>query len=164
MQFWDSIDTLPIYYFNKIQETGDLRFLCFGQDFAIMEPNKLTFIQKIFGAKQKKKTFEANLLAAWDNITIEFNDLMLDNESYKNRFVTKKKRLLLEINVALYNKAIDIIKLEREQNLESAKESDSRYKFEQMVASLERQLKYTIDTKQMSVRRFYTHLNMINNG
>lgn len=147
MKYWQSIDELPIYYYYKLVETGELEYL-------LKEPLE---------GKYNQDHVKSQLFLAWEKIELEFYDMMVLDADYVNelkkqlRERTKRLNALLKPD-AFYKTLWEIEKVKKEQK------SNSRSDYYDTIAALNKYLKFAVDDKKLSVRMYFKHLQMMKNG
>ena len=142
MKLWDSIDTLPIYYYWEVVASGNLSHIVYEGD--VNESNK----------------FEVE--AAWNKIEEEFYDMLAEDKKYledlkeEGRYYSKMIRA--EIGTPL-----DKIYFKAEKTLYDKKE-ETPFNYHDSISLLEEKLKFAIDDRTWPVRRYYSHLKRIKNN
>jgi hypothetical protein len=144
MKHYSSIDDLPIFNWNKVHETGELKYL-------LHDPGK------------KLKTAELNQLPKiWESIYDEFIQKVGLSESYLEILESERKIALLQIEMAETGDnniqtfiEIDQVRLERKQN--EMPEGD----FYQLKSFLEKKQGHPIDIRKCSVIEFYSYIKTL---
>lgn len=142
---YKTIDEMPIYNWNKIHETGDLRYLL--HDKCRIEPYEFRF-----------------LLKRWKKIYEEYVNRFGFSEEFLSILELEKNIALLKIekaergdeNIQTFIE-IDQIKLEKKKAELNAVNSD----FYDMKAAIESNLGFHIDPKKCTVIEFYSYLKNI---
>lgn len=137
MKYYDSIDNLPIHHYWRITETGDLKHLIIEGDVSAKELQK-----------------------AWEQIELGFFDMLVEDEDYILELRKDAEYYALKAEVAVEPNALNRIYLRAEENERSLRPK-GQFKYDESIAILERSLKFAIDDKKMSVRRYYTHLRLL---
>lgn len=141
MQIWSSIDELPVYYYFKVIEKNDF-------DYLIREDTKST--------PQATKT--KKLLKAWDMIQTELIELNMKDPKYMEELKGQRRHFLRKIRATVGNSAADQIHYER---FKPQYESEEQFDYDKSLAILEKHLGFSINDKQMTVKRYYTHLQLM---
>lgn len=137
-QLYNSIENLPIYNWNKINTTNDLRYLAKDYDNAKVDKTYYDMFSQIYNQYYQHFGISDNLreyLKAKSSIEVMKYDYVVTNNSI----------LLSRINI-------------KEEEIQKLYESNQQDFFEQ-VEILTRWRKIPIDTKTMSVVEFNTILN-----
>ena len=146
MKVWDSIDSLPIYFYWKVIDTRSLEWL--------------------LEEKPDKKTPQAEvdklLRAAWDKIEVEMYDLQLQDKDFIHNLEAERRHYLKKIKAAVSQKTIDVLHYEQSALIHEKKEK-SKFDYDQSIVAIEEKIGQ-IDDKKMSVRRYYAHLKKLKNG
>lgn len=148
-EYYSSIDTLPVYNWRIIHDSGDLTYL-------LIKTKTLNKYQQLF------------LFNAWTKINDEYLKHFGITEAVKE--IIEKEKYLICLNedyVVNDNKAqltfIEITELE----IASLKKKLSEYKddFHVTKAKLEKALnKDYIDTKKISVKEYFSYFKMLADG
>lgn len=141
MQIWSSIDELPVYYYFKVIEKNDLNYL-------VREDSKST--------PQETKTKE--ILKAWDNIQTELIELNMKDPKYLEELKGQRRHYLRKIRATVGQSPADQIHYER---YKPQYESEDKFDYDKSLAILEKNLGFSINDKQMTVKRYYTHLQLM---
>ena len=144
MKVWNSIEDLPIYFYWKVIETGDLTYL--------IQEKGSNLVDHVRG----------KLVEAWEQIEVEMYDLQLSDPKFKTHLEDEKRHYLKKIQAALSNKPIDKIHFENSKAIHE-KKSGSKFDYEDSICMLEEKIGQ-IDDKKMSTKRYYTHLKRLTNG
>jgi hypothetical protein len=148
MKVWDSIDDLPIFFYNKINETGELSYLVEGWQ----------------GVEVDKKT-KLKLQPAMENVELEMFQMMGSEPQYQLYLDDLKRLYISKIKGAVENDTLAKINT---KVYESELNKNKSVKFHDTMAFIHKSLSTYIDPKIMSTRYYYTHLNILskknNNG
>jgi len=142
MKYWKSIDTLPIYFYWQVMSSGDLSHIVYEGE--INEKNK------------------AEIEKAWSNIEEEFYEMLAEDPTYitdlkeEGRYYAKMIRS--EIGTPL-----DRIHFKAEKALHDKKE-ETPFNYHDSISLLEEKLKFAIDDRTWSVRRYYSQLKRLKNN
>lgn len=142
---YKSIDEMPIYNWNKIHETGDLRYMLHEKK--TIEPYEFRF-----------------LLKRWKKIYEEYVSRFGLSEDFLSILELEKNIALLKIEKAERGDEnmqtfieIDEIKLQKKRAELSGVQSD----FYDIKAAIESNLGFHIDPKKCTVVEFYSYLKNI---
>tara|TARA_S200002703_G_scaffold76187_1_gene65817 strand:+ start:432 stop:878 length:447 start_codon:yes stop_codon:yes gene_type:complete len=141
MQIWSSIDELPVFYYFKVIEKGDLKYLIETDSKSTPEETKLN-----------------QLIKAWDNIQTELIELNMKDPKYMADLQGQKRHYLRKIKATLSQKTVDQIHYER---YKPQYENEDKFDYDKSLAILEKHLGFSINDKQMTVKRYYTHLQLM---
>lgn len=145
MKYWQSIDELPIYYYYRVLETGDLKYLAYDL------PSNVN--QDYMTAKLKE---------AWDKIQMEFFDLMAKDKDYVEALKKDVRFQIKKVKAQISSLAYDKIIFE---GIKKTKESENvEFDYFQSISILEEKLKFAIDDRTMTVRRYFSHFKRLKNG
>lgn len=146
MKFWTSIDDLPIYNYYKFIESKDLNWLIYEQ------PTK-----KVDEDWKKEQLFKA-----WQIIELEFYGMMVNDPDYISELKKQLRKRSKRIDALLRPDAFykTLWEVEKLKDNEAGNEFD----YSKSIAMLEKYLKFAVDDKTMSVRRYFSHYNMMKNG
>jgi hypothetical protein len=148
VEWYSSIEDLPVWNFKKVQQTGDYRYLLKLDDYGCMP-----------GAKH----IRVELNALWDTLIEQFIG-RFDLPQLEKRILNKRlqvNHLVLDYIIEENKGLLTQIKL-RQRELQhllhqrSAEDQD----LDTQAALLESHFGVTINLKQMSVKRFYTYIEL----
>lgn len=133
--YYDSIENLPMWNFNKIMQTGDLRYLI-----------------------KKKRFFRVDLNPIWENILQEDMDFVGVNENVK-QIIKRKKELALKICKYLENhKTILLNEINILENqiasLEKNNKESEQINFAIVCGHLSKYFGYKIDEKNTTLKEY----------
>jgi hypothetical protein len=137
MTTYKTIDDLPVYHWNKINETGDISYL---------------------GGENKKENEKL-----WQDIQDQFVDTyLIKSDNFIEIFLKKKDIAVQEIEMVLSGDRslatfINIAKLELEKMTEV---KGKKISFNEQVALIEKFMGFQINTKITSVSQFYSYVNL----
>lgn len=146
MNFWESLEELPIRNWYKVLETGDYSYLI--QD----------------GKRQVRVLNKKNLEALWKRLQEDF----IDRFGLSKKYVSiERKRLSIERLQLKYMSTgdktlvpvIEVRKRELEAMLREQK-VEKRQSLEEQVVMLESHYGFSIDTRKVSVARYYTYIQV----
>jgi len=146
VEFYNSIDDLPIYNFHKIMVSNDLRSLV---------KNKLS-------DKQYKRNID-KLGKKWVSLYDEYLDHFGLSKSYLKilELQTKIAKLICQRWEKDDKTLVSIIQIEQSKlnDLNGKKEKSST--FEEDIAVIEKYRKIGLDAKTTSVKMFYTYIKLM---
>lgn len=146
VEFYNSIDDLPIYNFHKIMVSNDLRLLV---------KNKLS-------DKQYKRNID-KLGKKWVSLYDEYLDHFGLSKSYLKilELQTKIAKLICQRWEKDDKTLVSIIQIEQSKlnDLNGKKEKSST--FEEDIAVIEKYRKIGLDAKTTSVKMFYTYIKLM---
>lgn len=145
MKPYKNASELPIWNYWQVINTGEVEYL--------IESGKLSDDKK-----QRQKDL-AELAKIWDGIEVELYDIFVKDPDYITSLIEEKQYLYRIINAAIEPNAYNNLLKEVAEN-EKNKESEP-FDYEGSLAVLEKYLGFTINDKQMSVKRYYTHLRLM---
>ncbi len=133
--YYDSIENLPMWNYNKIMQTGDLRHLI-----------------------KKKRFFRVDLNPIWENILQEDMDFVGVNENVK-QIIKRKKELALKICKYLENhKTILLNEINILENqiasLEKNNKESEQINFAIVCGHLSKYFGYKIDEKNTTLKEY----------
>jgi len=146
MKCWTDISEMPVWNYHKVLQTQDLRYL-------MKQP----------GAKLTAKQ-QGELKGQWKKL----QDAYIDKFGVSKRYAAiERKRLGIERlilqHLATGDKAllpvIEIRKKELREMLAGEK-SEKQQSFEEQVVAIEMYFRFPIDTRKVSVVRYYTYLQV----
>ena len=141
--YYTNIDEMPIWNWNEITKTGDLKYL----------------FKKI---KLKVKLKHSDI---WDNLQDQYiNEFGLES-SLKKEIKLKNKIAKLRYDYLITKKRFNKTLISVAQNQLNAISTEKGIKFDELKDHLEKYKGFRIDTKTTTVKEwFYTIKNMSNNG
>ena len=137
---YDSIENLPVYNFNKINETGDLKYLLKGS----------------------LKVPQTKLEKCWIKIYDEFLTEFGLSEKF-SQWLEKQKQIVAHIyNAYVEGKRheINFVRL-KEMQAEELMKGDEQ-KIGEVAAMISEYMHFPIDIRTITVYQFYHYLNRIN--
>lgn len=148
-ELYSSIDNLPIWNYNKILETGNLRYMAKTDDFS-----------KHF-RYDKKKAF-----LNWQKINDQYIDYFGVNDNYQRILELKGEMAVnyydwkvLKIPVArsYYNMAKD--ELETMQSGAGSGSESQEYNVGKQIFYIEREMGFKLEEKNLPVKQFFLYIN-----
>ena len=146
-ELYSSIDNLPIWNYNKILETGNLRYMAKTDDFS-----------KHF-RYNKKKAF-----VNWEKINDEYINYFGVNENYQRIL-----ELEAEISINYYDWKVLKIPVARSyynmaknelESMQSGPVSGSaEYNIGKQIFYIEREMGFKLEEKNLSVKQFFLYIN-----
>jgi len=140
VNYYKTIEELPIYNFNKIIKEGNLSFLL----------------------KSGVITDEADFI--WENIIDEFTKYVGFSKSYEDYMRFKKEEALLICQAYLEDKKYllnfaRVAAIQAEESLGKNEED-----FEKSVALVSKYMGFRVNTKETTVKEFYSYVKIIEDG
>ena len=142
---YNSIDELPVYYWNKIHETNEKKYLLKK----VVEVENTEQLEALWGGIYDEYLDEFGLSAAYEKIQRKKRQIAL----LKADFIIKDERVILNfINV-------------EEQELEQIyKGFGGKTSFRENLIKIERVQGLKLNPKQISVADYYNYIRSIQNG
>jgi hypothetical protein len=147
MKYFRTIEDLPIWNFEKVSETGDIRYILKLEDYFELP----------------EEGFDPDALV---DVFIKVSDDLFDNFGVDDKAITKmieeKDLLILKLRWLSGErtmKAIFNIKNKIVEERESQK-GPTKQSFNERIVMLESYFKKDFDVYKMSVSKFYTYLNL----
>ena len=147
MKYYKTIEDLPIWNFEKVSETGDIRYILKLEDYFELP----------------EEGFDPDALV---DVFIKVSDDLFDNFGVDDKAITKmieeKDLLILKLRWLSGErtmKAIFNIKNKIVEERESQK-GPTKQSFNERIVMLESYFKKDFDVYKMSVSKFYTYLNL----
>lgn len=145
---YDTLDKLPLFNWDRLHTTGDLRYLIISEN-----------PEEIEGADPK----ELNNL--WTLLQQEYIDEFGLSEEYLTILRTKKQSILLKIKAALTGDGSrNALAKIKDEELKERLERKEKVTFNDTLAQVEKFMGYQINPKQISVKKFYTYLKLMSKG
>ena len=147
-KIYRNIDTLPVWYWDKIQQTGDVRWLVQIDD-----------IEQI---KETKQLYEI-----YDKIYTEYYDYFGISSDLKEYLNAQRSITLMELDIAVNNTKSKLSLLERKKIEFSTLYGNAGNDIDKLAVSISRYFKVDVDLMKISTKRFYNFLNTLikeNNG
>lgn len=142
---YKSIEVMPIWNWNKIHETGDLKYLIIAESY------------KDIADQNNEET-----AALWIDLYQQYIDEFGVNDNYK-RYMQKKQQLNAKINE--YIQSGDKFKLNKinilEIDIKGMVDEKEPQKFGEVVAGVEKFFGFQIDPKVLTVEKYYNYLKYI---
>ena len=148
MKYYKSTEEWPIWNLNKVNETGDVRYLIKGIDYFEDLPD--------IGMKVM------NLLDAYKELTKQISEMFGLDESFITKMRDEKDLLIMALQILAGDKAKKAMKKVKEEQIKQ-REGTVKVKnqtFEEKIIVLESHFKKDFNVQQMTVKRFYTYLDM----
>lgn len=147
MKYYNTIDTLPIFNFSKINETEDLRYLVIQSDY--FELPKIT----------EKETEE--LFNVWENINDEIINYVGISEDYKSILRIKKAIALMKVDmITTGDKSSEtLIELKEKELLDAMPKI--KHELDESIIYIESVLKIPIDVMKCSVKKYFSYIKFI---
>ena len=142
---YNSIEVIPVWNWNKIHETGDLKYLVIADNYKDIE------------GQNNEET--ANI---WLDLYQQYIDEFGINNNFK-RFMQKKQQLAAKI--AEYIASGDKFKLNKinilEIDIKGMVDEKEPQKFGEVVAGVEKFFGFQIDSKVLTVQKYYNYIKYI---
>jgi len=138
--YFNSIETLPIWNWWKIAETGNLIYLHKLEDYEGKEDYSL---MTLWNKLQDEYLNEFG-------ITREFREML----TLKKRWIDVKSKFLITGERFLLNEIEEI-----EIDLDETNANKIEVKKDETVIMLEQKLNFPLDPKKMSVKKYYNYIN-----
>lgn len=135
MKFYESIDDLPIYNWNKINTTGELKYL-------LIEPKELTDDDKF------------KLIEVFEFMQKEVFEKFGHKESFKEAIQEDKRYRLWKIEGELGDPASKIYAKTYEEEIKNRKKTT----FEESIALLQKKLGFYFTSKTMTTTDYFNHI------
>lgn len=142
MKYWDSIDDLPIYYYNKVIEEKSFEPLVYEDSKKFTVSKRLILLSK-----------------AWDKIELELYGLHLQDPKYIERLKDEARHYNKKIKAAISGKTVDRIHYENSKRIFEP-ENAKPLNFWDAIVMLQKS-GINIDPKKYSVRLYYTAINQM---
>lgn len=145
LKYYDSIDDLPINNWIKINETNDLKWL-------------------LINNKKEINKKEINILRnIWDKIFEQFIDYFgIPDKMLK---VLELKREIFSLNcdlISYSDRSIQTFIDIAQYQLNELQKENSKINFNEIKVYVEKYMGFQINEKKMSVKDYYTYINVIN--
>ena len=147
-KIYRNIDTLPVWYWDKIQQTGDVRWLVQTDD-----------IEQI---KETEQLYEI-----YDKIYTEYYDYFGISSDLKEYLNAQRSITLMELDIAVNNTKSKLSLLERKKIEFNTLYGNKGNDIDKLAVSISRYFKVDVDLMKISTKRFYNFLNTLikeNNG
>ena len=143
LKVYKSPSDLPFWNWIKINETSDTKYIYIVDDYS-------------------KVTETIDSFNAFDKLYEKFFNEFVMNKEYE-AYIQAKKRLMLKIADAYSSEDMSQITFaeiaELEFNAKYETEGESK-NFNFLIAILEKEIGFKINTKEMTLSEFYTHINL----
>ena len=151
MKFYRTIEELPIWNYNKVSESGDVRYLLKLEDYFELP-------DKGFKLKELAQTFVNIADELFEGFGVDERAITSMIEE-KDILIMKLKWLAGEKTFKTSYKIKSKIKNDREAMVANKKQT-----FDERIVMLESYFKKDFDVYKMSVSKFYTYLNIFKKG
>lgn len=145
---YNTIDELPIYNYWKISETGDLKWLF-----------------KSIPTKTPDKGQIEELTKSWEQIELEVYAILINDNAYMERIRKLKAEKMQVVRAYTSNDIATQLRVNamfhQKQSKEQNKQQQSSY--HEAIAALEHKLGFPINEREMTVRRYFTHVRLLSN-
>lgn len=148
MKYFNSIDNFPLFNYEKITESNDLRYLIRLPDY--------------FELPNINETETVKLFEVWKLINDEMIDYIGISENYKSVLRIKKQIALLQLNIILTgDKSIETLINIKEIELQGMfiKEKQT---IDNNIIALELMLKIQIDINKTTLKKYLNYIKYIN--
>ena len=140
---YDSIETLPIWNWNKIQNTSNLDFL-------------------LINKSNKKNKYVKDLESIWLKIQNEYIDRYDVSDVYKKLIEIKSNIALHKIDFYLYNKKVARTYWRIEEIKLKDLLSDKETSFESSLIAIKRYMGFNLNPKTTTVMEYFDYIKEIN--
>lgn len=148
IEFYDSVDNIPIFNYWKTEETGDLKYLAIGKDY-----------EKDFFYDQKEAA------ESWNKVNKSYLDIFGVSAHYKDVLMLQKEVILNEYIWQTQREPIaKVYAREAKKELESIQKDDGvKADKNDQIFMIEKEMGFQIDVKVMTMKKFYLYIKGINN-
>ena len=148
LKVYKSIEDCPIWNYEKCQVTGNVKYICAIEDYSNVQE-------------------EQYMHEAFDKVFTEFYDYFGISNELKEFLNSKRAITILEVDYQLTKDSLKLTQLNKKKE-----EFNNNYRvndtdIDKIAVQLSRWLKFDVDTKKTTVKRFYNYLNALikeNNG
>lgn len=137
MKFYESISELPIYNWNELNTSGDLKWL-------LKEPKKLN------------KTDISKLVDVYDSMQKDIFEKFGKTDSYQEYLQELKRYMIWKIDGRLGDPASKIYA----KQFEEEEKRKKKIEFHETMALLQKKLGFYVDSKTMTTLDYFTHLHL----
>jgi len=137
---FNSIDSCPIWNYEKVKDTGNAIYICDVEDYSNI-------------------TSQEYMNEAFDKVFNEFYNYFGISTDLIEFLNAKKAITILEIDYQLTKEPILASKLAQKKEEFQALYRTGENDIDKLAVQLSRWVKFDIDTKKISVKRFYNYLN-----
>lgn len=157
---YDSIETLPIWNWNKINSTSNLDFLL------ISKFRKKSLLHKIwdFIWFNTQNIYIKDLESIWLKIQNEYIERYDVSEQYKKLIEIKSNIALHKIDFYLYNKKVARTYWQIEELRLKDAISDEEISFEKSFILVQKYAGFQINQKILTTQEYFDWIKTINNG
>jgi hypothetical protein len=147
MKYYNTIDTLPIFNFSKINETEDLRYLVIQSDY--FELPKIT-------EKDSKE-----LINIWDKINDEILNYVGFSDEYKTMLRIRKSIALMKVEmITTGDKSNEtLIELKEKELLDAMPKI--KHELDESIIYIESVLKIPVDVMKCTVKKYFSYIKFI---
>lgn len=143
MKKYKSIERIPIWNFNKILETKEVKYLAITDDYEDLKETE-------------------DMWEAWNKIFNEYLEKFGITEDFKYMLLEQKKIAIMRCDMAIKGDYGMKAAIEVEESRAKEKEKNKKgLSFEEMVSILEEERKMAIDIFKTSAAMFYTYWRML---
>lgn len=137
--YFNSIDTLPIWNWWKIAETGNLIYL------------------HVDGKYEEK---DYSLVDLWDEIQNEYLDTFGITDEFRKMLHLKKKWISKKANFILTGDRFNLTEIDIiEADMSDTMETKIKVNKDDTLIMLEQKLNRGLDPKKVSVKKYYNYIN-----
>lgn len=153
LKFFDSIDNLPVKRWFKIQETNDVAYIVIP----VFDKRGRLITKKINYSTAQKNI----LLIAFSKITRQYLDTFGISDSYR-RILELRRDIEVNKNKLFFgdSSAQTMIDIYEFQLAEELKETENK-STEMATVYVEKHFKFSLDTDVVTVKKFYTYIDLI---
>ena len=183
LNYYNSIENLPIYNFNKIGETGDLKYLLKNESakvsIDILEETYSKILTEYLDATAKfgnnsqlynahnqiiafKLRFDVIMLNCF-NLNLNYNEKSIEALQWAGYTISKDRSIAEQVHeIAHKAQNLKTKWMQKEQEIKKLEERDSGISFDQYVWRLSDKKGYKLNTKEITVSEWLAmEANMI---
>jgi hypothetical protein len=148
-KYYKNIEDCPIWNLQKVNETGDLRYLVKG-------------VEDYDDIKEKELDLET-LATSYSNMMEEVSNTFGLSEEYIDKARVEKELLILSYKILLGEKHLKAIRDHKIRTIEESKATGSNNDtpFDEQIVVLESFFKIPINVKDISASKYYTYLKVL---
>jgi hypothetical protein len=147
VEFYDSVENIPIYNYWKTEETGELKYLAIGKNY-----EKAFFYDP------------AEALKAWDKVNKSYLDVFGVSDHYKDVLMLQREVVLNDYIWHTQREPIaKVYAREAQKQLDSMKKDESvQVDKNDQIFMIEKEMGFEVDIKTMTIKKFYSYIKAIN--
>ena len=146
MDYYKKIDDLPVWNFWQV-----------------IEDNEFGYLLKLENYEEIPEYDIEQLAKVWDDLDYQYFKYFGIDEKYYDKLIQEKKILLLEIEAIIEKSTFAIVRLRQEKRfLKEMSEEGAKIKNLDMLVSVEKFMGFSLNPKEISVKKFYSYVkNMV---